>query len=179
MSLCLRRVVRAGVELASLAPQPMPRAFFAALNQILRDCCRFRALERCPLPPRLCASDLPGQGKRRTSCSTEALVGAFELAFSSRLVAESIEWARAVGRSILQLLLSRSQPTSALRDHLNRPGIALKRWLSAAGITSGPLFRQVDRHGRVGGPLSAAAVGELVKAYVRVAGLDAREEAVS
>lgn len=56
------------------------------------------------------------------------------------------------------------------------PVVALRTWLDAAAITSGPIFRSVDRWGRVGrAALSARAVAVVIKrAAVRV-GLDACE----
>ncbi len=50
---------------------------------------------------------------------------------------------------------------------------ALRDWLAAAGIESGPLFRRVDRHGNVGsGPLSGRGVSLIVQRAARAAGLD-------
>lgn len=55
------------------------------------------------------------------------------------------------------------------------PVRALQTWLTAAGITDGPLFRSVDRHGRMGSRhLSAEAVRMLVKRACIRAGLDPR-----
>lgn len=56
------------------------------------------------------------------------------------------------------------------------PVDALRAWLDAAAITSGPVFRSVDRWGHVGrAALGAQTVAEVIKrAAVRV-GLDARE----
>lgn len=54
------------------------------------------------------------------------------------------------------------------------PGTALRAWLDASGITAGPLFRAVDRHGNLAGRrLSDRAVAEVVKRTARAAGLDA------
>lgn len=49
---------------------------------------------------------------------------------------------------------------------------ALDRWLEAAEIEEGRVFRSVDRHGRVGQSLGARAVGEIVQRLARRAGLD-------
>ena len=43
-------------------------------------------------------------------------------------------------------------------------------WVAAAGLTSGPVFRRVDRHGNIGESLSARAVANLVKGYASRAG---------
>lgn len=54
-----------------------------------------------------------------------------------------------------------------------RPVEALDAWLAAAKITSGPVFREVDRHGRVGaGPLSGRSIARIVKRAIKAAGLD-------
>ena len=54
------------------------------------------------------------------------------------------------------------------------PIAALKAWLEAARITSGPLFRAVDRHGRAGvDGLHADSVGTIIKRAVSRAGFEA------
>lgn len=51
---------------------------------------------------------------------------------------------------------------------------ALEAWLTAAAITEGPIFREVDRHGRVGtAALSDRSVARIVKKVLGVAGFDA------
>ncbi len=56
-----------------------------------------------------------------------------------------------------------------------RPVQALETWLAAAGITEGPIFREVDRHGNVGSAaLSDRSVARIVKRVVRQAGIDER-----
>lgn len=53
------------------------------------------------------------------------------------------------------------------------PVQALTAWLEQAGITEGPLFRAVNRHGQVqAGRLSGSAVAEVVKRAALRAGLD-------
>ena len=52
------------------------------------------------------------------------------------------------------------------------PVRAIEQWIAAAGIADGPLFRSVDRHGRIGGALSGAAVAEIVKRSVARVGFD-------
>lgn len=55
-----------------------------------------------------------------------------------------------------------------------RPVAALDAWLAAAAITEGPIFREVDRHGRVGlQALSDRSVARIVKRAAAAAGLDA------
>jgi site-specific recombinase XerD len=45
-------------------------------------------------------------------------------------------------------------------------------WLKAANIKGGPVFRSIDRHGRIGSALSAQSVALIVKRHAEVAGLD-------
>jgi integrase len=58
------------------------------------------------------------------------------------------------------------------RAILTCPVRSLKEWIAAAQLTSGPLFRSVDRHGRMGASLTDQVVAKLVKKYARFAGLD-------
>jgi hypothetical protein len=51
------------------------------------------------------------------------------------------------------------------------PVRALQDWLAAAGISSGPIFRRVDRHGRILERMSPEAVAIVVKRYAAVASL--------
>lgn len=54
-----------------------------------------------------------------------------------------------------------------------RPVDALDAWLAAAGITEGPIFRDVDRHGNVGAAaLTGRSVARIVKRAIAGAGLD-------
>jgi site-specific recombinase XerD len=53
------------------------------------------------------------------------------------------------------------------------PVRAVRAWLEAAGITTGALFRAVDRHGHVGERLAGAEVARIVKRSAARAGLDA------
>lgn len=53
------------------------------------------------------------------------------------------------------------------------PVAALEAWLAVSGISEGPIFRPVDRHGRVRDcRLSGEAVGEIVRERVSAAGLN-------
>jgi integrase len=56
------------------------------------------------------------------------------------------------------------------------PVRALRAWLEAAGIESGPLFRRVDKHNNVGPhALQPGAVAEIVKQAVEAVGFDPSE----
>lgn len=52
------------------------------------------------------------------------------------------------------------------------PVTALQDWLTAAGITSGPVFRSVRKGGQIGGRLSDKAVARIVKAAAEAIGAD-------
>ena len=56
------------------------------------------------------------------------------------------------------------------------PVRSFQDWLEKSGITEGPLFRPIDRFGKMASiRLSAAAVADIVKRYVAAVGLDATE----
>jgi integrase len=56
---------------------------------------------------------------------------------------------------------------------IGRPAEALRVWLDQAGITNGPLFRPIDRWGRMGqGPISGDAINDVIKRRSQAAGLD-------
>ncbi|WP_245629137.1 site-specific integrase [Alicyclobacillus shizuokensis] len=58
------------------------------------------------------------------------------------------------------------------------PVRTLQSWLQSAGIVSGPLFRRVDKAGRVGvDRLCDKTVARVVKKYIQAIGLDADEYA--
>lgn len=52
------------------------------------------------------------------------------------------------------------------------PVEALSAWISAAGLTCGPVFRRIDRHGNVGASLTPRAIGDVVKLYAARAGFE-------
>ena len=53
---------------------------------------------------------------------------------------------------------------------------SLQDWLEKSGITVGPIFRPINRHGRMASiRLSAAAVGDVVKRYAGAVGLNASD----
>ena len=56
-----------------------------------------------------------------------------------------------------------------------KPVQALEAWLAIAGIAEGPIFREVDRHGRIGaGALTGRSVARIVKKVLGLAGFDAK-----
>lgn len=59
------------------------------------------------------------------------------------------------------------------RNRTTCPVRAVETWLVSSGITRGPLFRRLSRHGHVGiRTMSADAVATIVKSAVEEAGLD-------
>jgi integrase len=52
------------------------------------------------------------------------------------------------------------------------PVRALQEWLAAAQVSAGPIFRRIDRHGRLLDWMSPGAVAIVVKRYAAAAGLD-------
>ena len=55
------------------------------------------------------------------------------------------------------------------------PVRSYRAWLAASGITSGPVFRAIDRHGRLGtGRLDSGSVARILQRAARAAGLDAK-----
>lgn len=98
----------------------------------------------------------------------------------SELAALTVEDLTAYGHGV-ELLIRKSKtdqrgegqtvfvPMAKSEDHC--PVMALKAWLELAGITTGPLFRQVSRHDHLVGTsgLTPQAVAQVVQAAVRTA----------
>jgi site-specific recombinase XerD len=55
------------------------------------------------------------------------------------------------------------------------PVRALQKWISESGITTGALFRKVDRHGNVKGRLTGDGVAYIIKQISKRAGFDPKE----
>jgi integrase len=75
------------------------------------------------------------------------------------------------------LLHSKTNQTGAARPDSEKPIVdeaadALATWISRSGITSGPIFRRVRRGDKVGEPLAAAAVRDIVRERAALAGLE-------
>ncbi len=70
----------------------------------------------------------------------------------------------------------KGQDVAILAGTRLKPVHAVTEWLEASGITEGPLFRAIDRHGRVmAEPLSTRSIAEIVKKYAKSIGLDAEQ----
>jgi len=54
------------------------------------------------------------------------------------------------------------------------PVLAWRAWVEASGVTDGPAFRGIDRHGRIGGRMSPRAVGDVITRVGERAGLERR-----
>jgi len=65
------------------------------------------------------------------------------------------------------------QTIAILRGSVACPVVALKAWLEASGISTGPVFRSVKKGGVVAGRLPAQSVADIVKTYAERVGLDA------
>ncbi|KGD86863.1 integrase [Achromobacter sp. RTa] len=77
---------------------------------------------------------------------------------------------------LFSLAHSKTNQAGANRANDQKPivgmaALALDAWLSASGISEGPLFRRVRRGGVVGEPLAAAALRDIVQQRCRLAGL--------
>ncbi len=55
---------------------------------------------------------------------------------------------------------------------INSAGAALKEYLDATGIATGPLFRYISRHGTVHDGLSGIGIHQIFKRRCKMAGLD-------
>jgi site-specific recombinase XerD len=64
------------------------------------------------------------------------------------------------------------QTIAIVRGSVACPVVALKAWLEAAGISTGPVFRSVKKGGVVAGRLPAQSVADIVKDYAERVGLD-------
>src|SRR5437764_569040 len=64
------------------------------------------------------------------------------------------------------------QVIAIVRGSIACPVAALRAWLTAAGVTTGPVFCSVKKGGNVGERLSAQSVADIVKAYAGRVGLD-------
>jgi site-specific recombinase XerD len=70
---------------------------------------------------------------------------------------------------------SQGQEIAVPRGNKLRPVRAVQAWMKAARIKDGPLFRSIDKHGYIGGALTAQSVALIVKAHAEAAGFDPRE----
>lgn len=118
------------------------------------------------------------RGKRDRALLALGFAGAFR---RSELVALQVE-DLAEGPDGFRVTIRRSktdqegagQEIAVIRGTRLRPVEAVRAWLEAARITAGPVFRAINRGGRVSTEgLSGETVGDLVKHYAKQTGLDA------
>ena len=115
---------------------------------------------------------------RDTALLLVGFAGGFRRSELCALNLEDLEWS---DRTLTVLLKrSKTDQTGAGRRVVLHAGsglcpiAALRRWIEASGISSGPLFRAVRKGGKVGTTrLSTEAVSQVVKGYAAVCGLDA------
>lgn len=96
----------------------------------------------------------------------------------SEVTAATMENTRKVGPRAYSftLLHSKTNQTGAARPDSEKPVLdeaadALAAWLCRSGIVSGPIFRRIRRGEKVGEPLAAAAVRDIVRERAALAGL--------
>jgi len=126
---------------------------------------------------RTCGDDLAGLRDKAL-----LLVGFAGALRRSEIVALDVEHVRLNG--VLRITIARSKTDQEgqgitktiprLADAELCPVRALRAWLDAAGIASGPIFRSVNRWGKLGRRLSPYDVARIVKRRAEAAGLDAR-----
>ncbi len=120
------------------------------------------------------------RGKRNKALLLVGFAGAFR---RSELVALDVEDIRLNGD--LKIIVRRSKTDQEGKGQVKRltelsdasvcPVRALRDWLDASGIRSGPVFRWVDKHGNVWARrLGAQSVALVVKDAAKAAGLDWR-----
>jgi len=119
------------------------------------------------------------RGKRDRAILLLAFTGAFR---RSELVALTMQdvTQETTGLVILVRRSKTDQSGAGMTKHIPArkdalcPVAALRTWIKTAEITSGPLFRRVDRWGKVGKKaLDAKEIARIVKRAAQAAGLDA------
>lgn len=97
----------------------------------------------------------------------------------SEVTDATMENTRRVGPRAYSFTLrhSKTNQTGALQADSEKPILeeaadALATWISRAGLKDGPIFRRVRRGDKLGEPLAAAAVGDIVQERARLAELE-------
>ncbi|MBB3610963.1 site-specific integrase [Rhizobium sp. BK602] len=117
------------------------------------------------------------QGKRDRALLLLGFAGAFR---RSELVAITVEDLTFSDKGVDVFLPksktdqeAKGQSVAVLNGKALRPADRLQEWLSAAGISSGPIFLRINRGDHLtDDPLSAQSVALIVKKYADAAGLD-------
>ncbi|WP_336764260.1 site-specific integrase [Asaia sp. VD9] len=130
--------------------------------------------DRLALMLATCGDDLAGL--RNRALLALGFAGAFR---RSELMALAVEDIQPVdGGAIVTIRRSKTDQEGAgqtigiLNGSRLRPLDAVTAWCEAAGITSGPIFRSINKGGAVGVSLSDRAAADIVKDAARQAGLD-------
>jgi site-specific recombinase XerD len=122
------------------------------------------------------AEDL--SGRRDRAVILVGWAGAFR---RSELVALDVGDVETSDRLVIRIRKSKTDQTGAgtvkvipvLADPSLSPSLALRAWLTASGVTEGPLFRAVDQWGHLGARrLSDRSVALIIKSAASAAGLD-------
>jgi site-specific recombinase XerD len=118
-------------------------------------------------------------GARSRALLLLGFAGAFRRSELVSLDVEDLEWKRDGLAVTLRRSKTDQEGAGSLKGipygqhHATCPVRALKAWLADSGIEAGPLFRSIDRHGRMGaGRLSDKAVAGVIKRACEEAGLD-------
>ncbi len=123
--------------------------------------------------------DISLQGLRNKALLQIAFFGAFRRSEVATLAVEDLTWEL----DGLVIVLTRSKTDQDGQGIVKAipygelggvccPATALKTWLTAAGITSGPVFRRVTRQGIMGSePLHPGSVNDILKSCASAAGL--------
>ncbi|WP_438749998.1 site-specific integrase [Pararhizobium sp. O133] len=117
------------------------------------------------------------QGKRDRALLLLGFAGAFR---RSELVAITVEDLTFSNEGVDVFLPksktdqeAKGQSVAVLNGKALKPADRLQEWLEAAAITSGPIFRRINRGDHLTGePLTAQTVALIVKRYAEAAGLD-------
>jgi len=169
---------------AGLSPASMRQPLVAAVMQGIR---RTRGIAPHPKDPLVlvdvqrlvaaCGDDL--RSIRDKAVLLFSFASAFRRSETVRIRVEDIEFCRE--GAIVHLDRSKTNQEGA-REHVGLPlgkdpatcpVVALKRWLEASALTSGPLFVSIDRFGRLAKrPMHPESVAMIVKARARLAGLN-------
>ncbi len=120
------------------------------------------------------------RGKRDRALLALGMAGAFRRSELVALQASDLvrlpEGLRVTIRSSKTDQVGAGHVIAILRGSNIKPVRAVQDWLDAAGIIDGPVFRRIDRHGRVGAQaLTPQVVALVVKDAAEAAGLDPAE----
>jgi integrase len=139
--------------------------------------------QAAPISDRLVERMLRAAGSTKRDLRNKALlvVAYSTLARGSELVAMRVEDLEVEDDGFATIVVRRSKtdqqgggvPVAVTPDAM----LSVRRWLDAAGIKNGLLFRAVLKGGRIGGGLDPRDVSRLFKAMARAAGLSETETA--